>query len=161
VIGSGARALLAALYRDSRGTMVIETAIVAPVLVLLSLGAFEASSIVSRQSELQSAAAEAVAIVMAATPETQAQIDEIEAAVENSSGIAAEDVTFSIKIRCGTSETLVDRDSLDADSTVCGNQDLQSWFLLISMTDTYSPAWTDFGIGSDVVYEVERMVQLQ
>ena len=161
MILSIARSRLAALHGDSRGTMVIETAIVAPVLLLLSVGAFEVSSMVSRQSELQSAAAEAVAIVMAATPETQAQIDEIEEVVENSSGIAAEDVVFTIKIRCGTTDTLLDQASLEQDSAICGSRDLQSWFLHISMTDTYSPAWTEFGLGSEVEYQVNRMVQLQ
>ena len=52
---------LATLLRDTRGAMLIETAIVAPVLVLMSLGAFQVSTMVARQSELQSAVAEASA----------------------------------------------------------------------------------------------------
>jgi len=152
---------LSALLRDNRGTTVIETAIVAPVLVMLSLGAFEASSIVTRQSELQSAAAEAVAIVMAATPETQAQVDEIQAAVENSSGLAPEDVDFTIKMRCGTETTLVDKTNLDDDTVSCGDEDLQSWFLQISMSDHYTPTWTSFGVGSPLDYHVQRLVQLK
>ena len=152
--------LARALLRDSRGTMVIETAIVAPVLIILSLGAFEASTMVTRQSELQSAAAEAVAIVMAATPETQTQVDQIEAVVENSSGIPEDNVTFAIKIRCGTTETFVDKTDLASDTTTCGDQDLQSWYLQITMTDTYEPVWTQFGIGSAIEFHVDRTVQL-
>ena len=45
------------LARDERGAMLIETAIVAPTLVLMSLGAYQISGVVARQSELQSAAA--------------------------------------------------------------------------------------------------------
>ena len=36
------------LKRDQQGAMVIETAIVAPVLVLMALGAFQVSQLVAR-----------------------------------------------------------------------------------------------------------------
>jgi len=155
------RPRLAALLCDCRGTMVIETAIVAPVLVLLSIGAFEASSMVTRQSELQSAAAEAVAIVMAATPKTETQLNQIEAVVENSTGLADEDVVFAIKVRCDTEDTLHDKADLVADPTLCDDEDLQSWFIRISMTDHYTPIWVNFGVGTAFDYHVDRMVQLQ
>ena len=61
---------LALLVRDDRGSMAIETAFVAPVLLLLSLGGFEVSQMVAGQTELQSAAAEAAAVVRAVAPET-------------------------------------------------------------------------------------------
>ena len=61
------------LKRDQQGTMVIETAIVAPVLVLMALGAFQVSQLVARQLELESAATEAAAIALAAPPEDAAK----------------------------------------------------------------------------------------
>ena len=146
--------LAAALLHDTRGTMVIETAIVAPVLIVLSIGAFEASSMVTRQNELQSAAAEAVAIVMAASPENQTQIDQIEAVVENSTDIPEDDVVFDLKYRCGTAETLID------DATTCANVDTLSTFISISMTDRYTPVWASFGWGTELEYNVERTVQV-
>ena len=157
---SYAGSLLARLLRDCRGTMVIETAIVAPVLIVLSIGAFEISSIVARHSELQSAAAEAVAIVMAATPENQVQIEQIEAVMENSTGIPEVDVSFAIKVRCGTDNDLTVRQDLTPDPALCGGEDRQSWFLAISMTDRYDPVWAKFGMGEQLVYNVQRMVQL-
>ena len=53
--------LFGRLRRDATGAMAIETAIVAPVLVLMAFGSFQVSSMVARQTELQSAAAEAAA----------------------------------------------------------------------------------------------------
>ncbi|OZA93393.1 MAG: hypothetical protein B7X57_05165 [Erythrobacter sp. 34-65-8] len=50
--------LLPAFLRDRRGSIAIETALVAPVLAVLALGSFEVGSLVSRQHELQTAAAE-------------------------------------------------------------------------------------------------------
>ena len=57
------------LLRDARGSMAIETAIVAPVLAMLSVGGFEVSAMVARQTELQSAASEAEGIALAASPD--------------------------------------------------------------------------------------------
>ena len=58
--------MLTRLLSDRAGAMTIETALVAPILLTLSLGGVEAGSMVARQSELQSAAAEALNIVQAA-----------------------------------------------------------------------------------------------
>ena len=146
---------LARLLRDSRGTMVIGTAIVAPVLVVLSIGGFEVSAMVARQSELQSAAGEAVAIVMAATPETQTEIDQIEAVVEASSGIPEDDVDFVMKYRCGTAALT---ETAPAPSECVAN--LVSTFIVITMVDSYDPVWTHFGFGEGLSYNVERSVQI-
>lgn len=146
---------LARLLRDPRGTMVIETAIVAPVLVVLSIGGFEVSAMVARQSELQSAAAEAVAIVMAATPETQTEIDQIEAVVEDSSGIPEDDVDFVMKYRCSTTAMT---ETAPAPSD-CAEEQV-STFIVITMVDSYDPVWTHFGFGEGLSYNVERSVQI-
>ena len=57
---------IARIRRNEDGSMAIETAFVAPILLVLALGGFEVSSMVARQTELQSAAAEAAAVVRAA-----------------------------------------------------------------------------------------------
>jgi hypothetical protein len=145
---------VATLLRDPRGAMAVETAIVAPVLIALSVGGFQVSAMVARQSELQSAAAEAVAIVMAASPSNQTEIDQIEAVVEGSSGIPEDDVDFALKYRCGTATTLI------TDSTTCADEDTLATFIVISMTDRYDPPWTQFGIGGPLDYSVTRTVQV-
>ena len=61
------RGFLCSIRRDRRGTMAIETTIVAPVLALMAIGSFEVGSMVSRQQELQSAASEAESIILAAS----------------------------------------------------------------------------------------------
>lgn len=141
------------LARESRGTMAIETAIVAPILLVMSLGAFEGSRMVARQSELQSAAAEAAAIIMAKSPTTQAQIDTIEDVIEASSGLADAKVTLGLRYRCGTDADYVD------DGTTCGADDV-STFIRIQMDDTYVPQFSGFGLGDSFDYHVERMVQV-
>lgn len=142
---------IVSLLRDARGTMVIETAIVAPVLILLSAGTFEVSRIVARQTELQSAAAEAVSIVLASVPKTDTQKDQIETVIEQSTGLADDNVNLDWKYRCGTD---------DLTDTVCEDDTTQSTYIQITMSDSYTPVWTQFGFGSGLTYNVVRTVQI-
>jgi Flp pilus assembly protein TadG len=141
------------LTGNADGTTVIETAIVAPVLVLMSIGSFEASQMFARSSELQTAAAEASAIALANTPDTAAERDTLKAIIVASTGLSANNVTVTAEYRCGSNTDYV------TDSTTCGSSTVSS-FVKIYMTDTYTPAWTDFGIGGSVTYRMTRHVMM-
>lgn len=134
--------------------MAIETAIVAPVLVLMSVGAFQVSEMVARQNELQSAAAEAEAIVLAKMPDSQSEIDTIKAIIMASADLTADQVTITTVVRCNSAANYV------ASAAACGANDEISTFLQIFMTDTYTPQWTEFGVGEPLVYRLTRTVQL-
>ena len=56
--------VLQRLLADKRGTMVVETALVAPVLILLAIGGFQLSDLVARQHNLELAAAMAEQIAL-------------------------------------------------------------------------------------------------
>lgn len=143
---------LGLLRRDSRGAMVIETAIVAPVLLLMSLGAFQVSTLVARQSELDSAAAEGAAIAIASQPNTSAKRTALEQVIETSTGLTGSNVVVSEAYRCNSSTVYV----TSASSCTSG---VISNFLKIYLTDTYTPTWTEFGVGSPITYRVTRYVQ--
>ena len=142
------------LADDRRGSMAIETAIVAPVLALMSVGAFQVSAMVARQSELQSAVAEAEAIVLAVPPTTQAQIDTVKSVIMASTGLPTSKVTVSKVYRCDSIETYA------VSAAACGTTAEVSTFLRIYMTDTYTPQWTELGVGEPLVYRVTRTIQL-
>jgi Flp pilus assembly protein TadG len=154
MIGSG---LLSQLRDHTRGTVVIETAIVAPVLILLALGSFDASRMVARQNELQSAAAEAEAIAQASVPTDSAARDELrdvlKASIDPNGTDPDDDVTVVDIYRCGGDANYVTVNN-------CANPDTVSTFVKITLTDTYTPQWTSFGIGSRVNYNIVRMVQI-
>lgn len=149
------RNLLTRLSGDSQGAMLIETAIVAPVLILLALGAFQISSIVARQTELQNAAAEAAAIALAAAPDTPEKRTTVEQVIEASSGLAAAQVTVSPAYRCDRLPAYYD--TADA----CASAQVVSSFVKITLTDTYTPTWTHFGVGGPIEYNVTRYVIFQ
>lgn len=134
--------------------MAIETAIVLPALGMLGLGGFEASQMVSRNTELQTAMAEATSIALTKMPDTQSEIDTIEDVLEASAGLDDEQVVFSRSYRCNTDADRVDHDY------ECAEGALVSQFIDISMTETYTPIWASFGIGSDVDMTVSRSVQI-
>ena len=143
---------LAHLFRDQRGTMVIETAIVAPVLVLMSLGAFQVSTFVARQSELDSAAAEGAAIALASPPNTTAKLATLQQVIVASTGLASNKVTVTAAYRCNSSASYV------TTSTSCTSGVISN-FVKIYITDTYTPVWVQFGIANPITFRVTRYVE--
>ena len=134
--------------------MAIETALVAPVLVTMTLGGFEASAMVARQTELQSAVAEAATIAMASTPDSYSKVQTIRQIIEASTSLDSDHVNVYRLKRCGTNTSYI---SYYDD---CPSDKKTSTFLYIYVTDTYTPAWVDFGIGSPLTYRVRRTVQI-
>lgn len=148
--------LLGRLFREIGGTMAIETAVVAPVLAAMAIGAFEVGTMVSRQQELQSAASEAEGIILAvaassiATPST-----EIEQVIEESLGLEADQVTLQQQFRCNAAT------SLSASSSACDPNEPIYVYVQLEMTDSYTPVWANYGFGDGFDYEVTRTVIVQ
>ncbi|HVR89635.1 MAG TPA: TadE family protein [Novosphingobium sp.] len=146
--------LLRELRRDTWGTMAVETALVVPVLALLSIGGFEVSAMVARQNELQGAAAEAGQIALAASPDTDAKRATLKNIIVTSTGLPASKVTITMKFRCGATTTLQTTNN-------CANaSDKVSTYVEIYMTDTFVPSWKKFGVGTNMTYRVTRRVML-
>jgi len=145
---------LISFARDERGTMLIETAIVAPVLILMSLGAFQVSQMVARQSELQGAMAEASAIALSAPPDTVEERTVLKNVIVASTGLDATKVIVSEKFRCGATTAYV------ASSDDCGTEKV-STYVLIELNDTYNPAWTNWGVGGSFNFNVDRYVMVK
>jgi len=147
------RALLTRVCADESGTTVIETAVVAPVLVIMAIGTFETSAMVARQSELQSSAEQATEIALAIVPDTQGELNQIEDKLETSSGLSDARVTVKFQYRCGSSTTV-------SDTAPTCTEDSLSTYIWIRMTDEYQPVWSEWGFGKSFEYEVERTVQV-
>ncbi len=148
------RALLQRLLRDCRGSAAVETALVAPVLILMSVGSFQVSQMVARQHELSNGADEAAAMVLAGWTDSTAQRTALSEVVRTSLGLSANEVTVTAKYRCGVATVYVD------DSSTCASGTNIASFLRIQLTDQYTPIWSDFGVGSPFTFTVHRMVQV-
>jgi hypothetical protein len=152
------RALFNRLGRESLGSMVIEMAAIAPVLVLMSIGTFEISRMVSRQQELQSAASESETIALAAAASGEVtDLTTVEDIIETSMNLDDDQVTVERYYRCDADEVLVTAPNA---ASACSGGEVVTSYMKLSLTDSYTPVWTQFGIGSAFDYDVERMVQL-
>ncbi len=147
-------ALLQRVLHCQSGSMAIETAIIAPVLVALSIGGFEIGSIVARQTELQTAAAEAAAIVRAATPATSAERMTIRDIVATSTDLNAQNVSVVEIYRCAASTAYV------TNAGSCGTGVVVNKFIRVTITDNYQPLWSEFGVGSTLTFDVTRTIQV-
>lgn len=145
-------AIMKRLVADDSGAFAIETAIVAPLLLLMSLGAYQISMLVARQTELQSALAEAEAIALASDPDTAAERTVLQNVLMTSTGLPMENVTVEEAYRCGDSTTYT------ALSTSCATGTVMSSFVKIRVTDTFNPTWTKFGLGSAIQFDQTRYV---
>lgn len=139
--------------QDIAGTTAIETAIVAPILMTLSLGAFEISSVVARQSELQSAAEQVTEISLASRPDTAEEALQIERILVESTGLEDTAIDVDLRYRCAAAEDLT------TSPGTCDEDEL-STFVRIEMRDSYTPIWTEYGIGDAFAFLVERTVQV-
>ena len=151
-------AALFARLRDERGSMAIETALIAPLLALMALGVFEASSIVSREQQLQSAANEASEVILAAAGGSGIASNDLEDILEASLDLEDPQLAVDERFRCGTGSTL--SASLPSPSTGCAASQQIYRYVQLTLTDTYTPMWTKFGILSPVQYNVVRTVQI-
>lgn len=134
--------------------MAIETAIIAPVLVALSIGGFEVGSMVARQTELQSAAAEAAAIVRASTPATSEERLAIRNVVATSAKVRSGQVSVVQIYRCA------DSTHYETSADECDNGQVVNKFIRVSIWEYRRPIWAEFGIGSSVTFNVTRTVQV-
>ena len=142
------------LAANRQGTMTIETAIVAPVLVVMALGIFEVGSVVARQHELQSSANEAAMIVLTSNQGVEVQLDEMKTIIRDSVDLTDQQLTLTQEYRCNTAQGRV------KEKGNCGTNAAISSYIVISVKDTYMPTWTSFGIGKEIKFAVDRSVQI-
>lgn len=149
-----ATAIIRNLCASAQGSVVIETAIVAPVLVLLSLGTFDVSRMVARQHELQIGATDLEGIVLAVAKGPGTNVTLIRNALASSLNLPLSKVGVVKIYRCGSSTSMV------AASSSCPDPNDTSVYVQVTLTDTYSPLWTQFGVGSALNYNLVRTVQV-
>ena len=143
------------LSADERGAAVVETAIIAPVLALLALGSYDMSRMIARQHDLQGGASDVEGIILAVATGPATNVQKIEAVLEQSPDLTnSGSVTVVKRFRCGVSDTLV------TDSTQCASDDTVATYVQVTLTETYVPTWTKFGIGGNMNYNFTRTIQI-
>lgn len=145
---------LSRLWHDKTGAVVIETALVAPALMLMSIGTYQVSQVVARQQELQSGADQAMSIALAGWSDNSEQIAAMRNVIKVSTGVADDKITIDRMFRCGENPDYV------TDKATCAETDIVSTFLKLKLNDTYTPIWNKLGVGAPINLAVTRMVQI-
>lgn len=140
------------ILADIRGAMAVETAIITPLMVLMSLGAYQVSSLVARQSELQSAMTVAESIALATDPDTTDELTTLKNIVSTTTGLTADQITVTAAYRCNSSAEYVVLES------TCATGDNVSRYVQVTVRDDYVPIWTEFGVGSTISLRVNRYI---
>ena len=149
--------IMRTLARCKRGAMAIEAAFVIPILVLMALGTYDVSAMVSRQQELQSAANEGASIVLAAANSSGISNTSVETIIEQSVGLKPNQLTISQEYRCDAATTR----TTDPDPSKCPDSSKPIYsYIKIVITDSYTPLWTKFGVGGTQNYRITRTVQV-
>lgn len=143
------------LKRDERGAVLIETAIIAPVLLVMSIGAYDVSRGVARQTELQEVTAEFAAIAMARESVGQTEIEQMKEIAVASARVDENAIEIVENVKCGIAPDVYDA------SYLCPGSEEQSRLLTIAIEATYVPTWTNFGVGRPINLSVTRSVQIQ
>ena len=142
------------LFGSVDGVAAIEAALIAPVMVTLALGSFEISNVIARRSELQGTMAEASGIALASEPTSLTRRETLRTIIQESSGLAAEEVVVDAAYRCGSGADYVQT------PTSCGSDKVSS-YVKIELNATYTPLWTEFGIGEPLEQSLTRYVMIK
>jgi Flp pilus assembly pilin Flp len=147
------------LLRDQRGVMAIETVVVAPVLALMALGTFEAGTMVSRQQELMSAAAEAEGIILSTSGGGVIDLPGWKTVIETSLDPAGTrehlEVELENRLRCGSATDFM------AEGATCAEPQQTYQYVVLTISDRYDPVWTRFGISAGMDYNITRTIQVK
>lgn len=142
------------LSADRDGSTVVETALIVPLLLTMALGSFDISRIMARQNELQKAANEGADIALASTPDNDTKKNTLKSILMTSTGLPSNQVTVSTIYRCGTDTSYV------TGQGSCLSGQTVSTFIQVNLTDTVTPMWTNFGVGSAIPINVTRQIQI-
>jgi Flp pilus assembly protein TadG len=110
----------ARLRLDRTGAVSLETALIAPVLLAMSMGSYETSRIVARQTELQAASAQASSVALASEPTSETRRATLKGIIQTETGLDQDRVSVTAAYRCGSSNNYV------IDATVCGSNLISS-----------------------------------
>ena len=134
--------------RDDRGAAVIELALIAPMLALMTIGIIDISQAFGRKLTLEQAAQRAIEKVMQTTGDTtpEATIKE-EAAAEGD--VDEDDVTVSYRMECNG---VVQADF----DTECAPGETEARWLMVTVAGSYEPMFPAhyFGNESDKIYHM-------
>jgi Flp pilus assembly protein TadG len=158
---------LLGIFLDDRGAAVIELAIVAPVLALMTIGIVDMSNAYSRKLALEQGAQRAIEKIMQTTQgETVDDTLKTEAVCQvngtnddgscKSSPITASNVTVTYRLECTNSDGSVEVKTDAAAADDCAASQTQAQYVSVTVSDKYTPMFPIHfsGLDADGTYHL-------
>jgi len=141
--------------RDDRGAAVIELALLAPILALMTMGVIDVSQAFNRKLTLEQAAQRAIEKVMQTTGNTTPE-ETIKEEAAAQADVDEDDVTVTYRLECN-GEVEADFD------TECDPGETESRWLQVTVAGTYEPMFPMhfFGDESDKVYHMTAVAGMR
>ena len=139
---------LANPFRDDRGAAVIELALIAPILALMTMGIIDVSQAFGRKLTLEQAAQRAIEKVMQTTGDTTPEETiKVEAAAQGD--VEEDDVSVEYRLECDG----VVQETFD---TECAEGEVEARWLMVTVSGSYDPMFPThyFGNDSDGIYHM-------
>ena len=134
------------LGRDTKGAAIVELAVVAPMIALLTVGIVDLSSGFSKKLKIEQAAQRSIEKIM----NTSAS-DTIEATLAaeaaDQGDVPLDQVQVSYRLECDGTQT---------DAAECDEDQVSSQWVSVTVTDSYEPMFARYfsGINSDGTYHL-------
>ena len=134
--------------RDDRGAAVIELALVAPILALMTIGIIDVSQAFGRKLTLEQAAQRAIEKVMQTTGTTTPE-ETIKEEAAAQGDVSKDDVVVSYRLECDGEE----KEEFD---TECDEGQTEARWLMVTVSGSYEPMFPAhfFGDESDKIYHM-------
>ena len=144
------------LFGHERGAVVIELALIAPLLVLMIAGVVDMSNAVSRKLTLEQGAHRAIEKIMQTTEDDSVENTlKTEAVCQvngtntdgtcKSSPITTANVTVTYKLECWNGTTLgstqTNTDPVAFDALTCNSSETEARYIEVNVTDKYTPVF--------------------
>lgn len=141
---------LARLWRNQRGVAAIEFCLTLPVLLALTVGAFDVSRLIAARIDYQQALTEVAGLAIAQPP--QGSLTDIINATVAAANVPSSAVTVTRRVECNG--------ILVTTSTCADPTQEQAIFVSIQVAATYVPTFTHFGLDANVPMRITRTVRV-
>jgi Flp pilus assembly protein TadG len=137
---------LKALSRDSRGAAVIELAIVAPMIALLTVGIVDMSNGFSKKLKIEQAAQRAIEKIMNTSASDTIE-NTLAAEAADQADVPLDHVTVTYRLECDGAQT---------DAVECAEDQVTSQWITVTVIDSYEPMFARHfaGISGDGTYHL-------
>ena len=137
---------LRALARDKRGTAVVELAVVAPMIALLTVGIVDMSNGFSRKLKIEQAAQRSIEKIMNTSASDTIE-NTLAAEAADQADVPLTNVTVTYRLEC---------DGAATDAAECTEDQVTSQWITVTVVDRYEPLFSRHfaGISGDGTYHL-------